>query len=161
MPLESFTAYRRDNGGPWQAIATLVPDGDRKLTLDDSVSTSVSSYDYRVSAIVGGTERFFGDVNIPFGTSVPPATGRVTFEARPNPTRGAINLAVGVVTPSTQRIELLDLSGRRIVERTTGALSPGEHMFRLAEPHALRPGLYFARLSGARRQTVVKVVVVQ
>jgi hypothetical protein len=161
MPLESFTAYRRDNGGPWQAIGTLFPDGDRRLTLDDSVSTSVSSYDYRVSATVGGTERFFGEVNIPFGTSVPPTAGRVSFEARPNPTRGAINLAVGVATPSTMRIELLDLSGRRVAERTTGALSPGEHMFRLAEPHVLPPGLYFARLFEGKRQTVVKVVVIQ
>jgi len=161
LPLDSFKAYRRDNGGPWQAIAALVPDGDRRLTLDDPVSTSVSSYDYRVSAIVGGTEQFFGEVNIPFGTSVPPATGRVSFEARPNPTRGAIDLAVGVVSPSTLRIELLDLSGRRVVERTPGALSPGEHMFRLAEPHVLPPGLYFARVSEGRRQTIVKVVVIQ
>ncbi|HKV44172.1 MAG TPA: T9SS type A sorting domain-containing protein [bacterium] len=160
MPLESFTAYRRDNGGPWQAIAALVPDGDRRLTVDDPVSTPVSSYDYRVSAIVGGTERFFGELNIPFGTSVPPAAGRVSFEARPNPTRGAIDLAVDVVSTSTLRIELLDLSGRRVVERTA-ALGPGEHMFRLAEPHALRPGLYFARLSEGRQRTVVKVVVIE
>jgi hypothetical protein len=99
--------------------------------------------------------------SFPAGTSVPPAARGLSFEARPNPTSGAVTLAGGVDSPSTLRIELLDLSGRRVVERTVGSLSPGQHLFRLAEPHALRPGLYFARVSQDRRQTLVKVVVMQ
>jgi hypothetical protein len=161
VPMDSFTAYRRGSGGAWQAIASLIPNGERHLVLEDSYLQLGERYDYRLGVVVGGTERFIGEVSTWTAVDVDgsPASTPWHFGARPNPAAGALDLAFTVASSAPVRIELLDISGRRVLERSAGVLDPGDHLFRLAEQGTLRPGLYFAKLSVGAAQRVAKVLI--
>jgi hypothetical protein len=70
---------------------------------------------------------------------------------RPNPSRGRI--AVHFVTPSagSVQLELLDVTGRRIVSEEVGSLGSGRHAFSFEGAKGLPGGLYFLRLRQGRR----------
>jgi hypothetical protein len=159
-PVPQFSAYRRSGGSDWQALATIVPNGDRQVVLDDFAVHPDSTYDYRVGAIVGGSERFFGAVTVTSTAGRPPVSGQgLRLAARPNPVTDALDLQFTLQSPAPVRVELLDLSGRRVFDRSLGTLESGDHVFRLAPRGALRPGLYFARLTEGASHLVTKVVV--
>jgi hypothetical protein len=80
---------------------------------------------------------------------------------RPNPTRGnGLNVAFTLPTGATAALELLDVSGRRVLSREVGSLGAGRHTVNLAGGRKVAPGLYWVRLSqGAnRRSTRVAVI---
>lgn len=84
------------------------------------------------------------------GIPVPlPGTNRLTLRgARPNPTDR--NLVVSFVLPSAAAASLtvLDVSGRKMIDREVGTLGPGSHVLNLGGIE-LRPGVYLIRLSQA------------
>ena len=80
--------------------------------------------------------------------------------AHPNPAAGA--LAVWFTLPSREpaTMELIDVSGRRVLRREVGSLGPGHHTLTLGSPR-LRPGLYFLRLAQRGRALGARVVVIR
>ena len=81
---------------------------------------------------------------------------------RPNPSRGD-RLSVGLVlsTVARARLELVDVSGRRVAEREVGTLGPGRHAVDLAERRHLPAGLYLLRLTQGANTRVVRAVVLE
>jgi SdiA-regulated protein len=57
------------------------------------------------------------------------------------------------------RLELLDVTGRRVASRDVGALGPGRHALALGE--ALHSGVYLARLTQGGRARTMKMVVLE
>ena len=55
------------------------------------------------------------------------------------------------------RLDVIDVSGRRIDGRDLGALEPGRHSVRMA-PGGPRAGMYFVRLTQDRRSSVRKAI---
>lgn len=80
----------------------------------------------------------------------------------PNPMRGGA-LTVHFMLPSAApaRVELLDVSGRRVAEREVGSLGAGRHALDLGEGLRLASGLYLVRLRQGTNTRVVKVVVLK
>lgn len=76
--------------------------------------------------------------------------------ARPNPARrNHLNVTFAIPNGSSARLMLLDLNGRRVVEREVGFLGEGRHTSDLSKPHRLLPGIYWVRLvQGANRRTL-------
>ena len=57
-------------------------------------------------------------------------------------------------TAALARLELLDVSGRRVAEREVGSLGAGRHALDLVGGRSLAPGLYLVRLTqGANTRT--------
>ena len=79
--------------------------------------------------------------------------------AWPNPTRGTAHVWLRLAGDEAARLELLDLSGRRIHALELQGLGAGLHCVDLAETRSLRPGLYLVRLSQAGRQVTGKLIV--
>ena len=80
---------------------------------------------------------------------------------RPNPAAGALTVALSLPSAAPAKLELLDVSGRRLLERDLRGLGPGELLVRLDGSAAVRPGLYFLRLSQGARALVSRGCVVR
>jgi hypothetical protein len=81
--------------------------------------------------------------------------------ARPNPSRGGrLNVAFALPSGASARLELIDVSGRRMEVREVGALGAGRHVVELAAGRKVPAGSYLVRLTqGANRRTVRAIVI--
>jgi hypothetical protein len=94
---------------------------------------------------------------------VPPSGGRVArldLAVSPNPIHEVATLSVRLVSAMGARLEVLDITGRRVWERPLDALGPGAYEVRWTRG-AVAPGIYLVRLiqrdaSVARRVAVVR-----
>jgi hypothetical protein len=67
---------------------------------------------------------------------------------RPNPVFGpALTVHFTLPDGSPARLELLDVTGRRVASRNAGALGAGHHALDLVAAQGLQPGIYFIRLT--------------
>ena len=120
---------------------------------------------YKLSAVdVNGNESGFALVT-PEGTTGVGGERPVAFAlegVRPNPTSGSgLNVALVLPTGAAARLELLDVSGRRVVAREVGSLGVGRHTVNLAEGRRVAPGLYWVRLTQGANQRTTRVAVIQ
>jgi hypothetical protein len=81
--------------------------------------------------------------------------------AQPNPARGVVNAWFTLPGTGNAKLELIDVSGRRIAQRDVGALGPGRHTLTLGGDFRLAAGLYWLRLSRAREERSARVVVIR
>ncbi len=72
--------------------------------------------------------------------------------------RRALSLAVRAAEEIAGVVDLLDVSGRRVVERRTVSLVRGDQVIEFQLPSRLRSGLYFVRLHAATWTGRAKVV---
>lgn len=66
----------------------------------------------------------------------------------PNPTRGSVRVSFVLTAPTPTQLEVIDVSGRRVIERRLGPYAAGEHSLVLEAGtlDALPFGLYFVRV---------------
>jgi hypothetical protein len=98
-------------------------------------------------------------------TDVVPGNTGIAFAlqgVRPNPSRGEV-LTVSFSLPSTQpaTLELLDVTGRRIVQREVGSPGAGPRTLDLREGQRLAPGLYLVRLTQGTNTRTTRAVVLR
>jgi hypothetical protein len=80
---------------------------------------------------------------------------------RPHPARGErMTIAFSLPSAGPATLELLDLSGRRIVWRDVGAFGAGRHTVDLGT-RGMRPGIYWVRLSHGGSSLTTKVARVE
>jgi hypothetical protein len=82
--------------------------------------------------------------------------------AQPNPAAGDLRVSFSLPDASPASLDLLDLSGRRIESRYVGSYGFGAHVVSLTpRSRALRPGVYWVRLTQGTRMAMTKVAVLQ
>lgn len=83
----------------------------------------------------------------------------------PNPTRGGASIAFVLPTTTLVRLDIFDVSGRRVRTLVSGSLPPGPHAAWWdgagAGGHAVTPGIYLARLAAPGGSDVRKAVVLR
>jgi len=132
----SVAIERQADGGSWGQVATQAPDGSGRLTYDDLAVQPGHHYDYRL--IVPGLATPQGLASV----QVPGPGGPTLFLALGVPgTSAAFRVTVPPGTVGA-RVELFDLTGRRVAVRPVEPLSPVVDFGR----SATRPGVYLARL---------------
>ncbi len=158
--LLGYRLYRGSHTGFTPSLANRIatPSG---TSFDDAIA---GGFVYKLTAVdVNGNES-------PVATVIPTGTtgvedGPVAFAldgVRPNPARGrALSVAFALPTAAPAKLELLDVSGRRIAVRDVGALGAGRHTVNLSESGAVPSGLYWARLTQGANQRSVRVAVVE
>jgi hypothetical protein len=119
---------------------------------------------YKLSAVdVNGNPSAFA-LLIPGGTVdvAGIATWSLTLgRVEPNPSRGeGLLVRFTLPTAAPARLELLDVSGRRVLERAVGAMGPGPHALELAARH-LAAGIYVLRLSQGGSVLTTRVAVLK
>ena len=144
------SAERREGDGDWLRRAELTADGTGYMSLVDRDVVPGTRYDYRLS-FAGGTHGGETSITIP--------ALRLALEgARPNPAVGAVMLAFTLPDVSAARLELFDLSGRRLASREVGARGAGRHVERF-DGSTLAPGLYWASLTHGGRTLRARIAV--
>ncbi len=139
-----------------QTVPALVSDGagGALVVWQDSRSGTPAIYAQRVSD---------GGIVAPVAGVTPPAAlaPRLALAARPNPVGQVLRAAFTLPDGGPARLELLDLSGRRLLSRDVGALGAGEHVLSLYEAGALRAGIYLLRLTRGGTSVTARAVVIR
>ena len=123
------------------------------------VETGAAGSYYKLTAVDwNGNESPYALVAPGQTTGAPEASG-LTFAldgARPTPaTGGRMMVHFTLASGAPARLELIDVTGRRVRDRAVGALGPGRHAMDLAAGDPLAPGMYLIRLTqGTNRSTV-------
>jgi hypothetical protein len=155
QPGVAATLYRSSPGSSWAQLASLRAGADGVLSYEDRAVTAGQTYGYRLGIVDAGVESMFGE------TSATAATPRVAIAAvRPNPSIGGV-CAVDLELLSEQpaRLELLDITGRRVFEQELGAPAPGRRTVNFVPRGTLPAGIYFLRVHQADRSGSLRLVV--
>lgn len=166
-PAEDFTTFRlhRDTN------PAFVP-GPTTLLLESPDTGYVDpvqpGFTYKLSAVDdAGNESPFavlgpsGTVDVPSPITAPLAFGLDPL--RPNPaTRSALNVRFTLPRPAAARLELVDVTGRRVTMREVGGLGAGTHAVDLAAGRpSLGSGVYFVRLVQGGDVAVRRIVLLE
>ena len=157
--------FRRDSVENWSLRAAVNP----RVRLFDYRDTGLlpgHRYEYRL-LLTSCEVRAWSDVTAL--TTATPGSPPVQIEAhpqfglravRPNPasTQLAVDLALENDRPAM--LEMLDLSGRRVLLRDVGGLGSGLHSFPLDGIPGLRSGVYLLRLSQDGHSVTRRVTIV-
>jgi hypothetical protein len=98
--------------------------------------------------------------NYGVGVSEKPNLNFALEPVRPNPCIGGI-ITAHFMLPNERpaRLDLIDVTGRRVVSRDVGSLGVGSHSINMAEGKRLSAGLYFLRLIQGVNVRSTRVVV--
>ena len=151
----SASLYRTTDGQAWARIARLTPDGSNRVRYEDGSVTPGQRYGYRLGLVVDGREVTAGEAWV----DVPLQAEFALKGARPNPSNGPLTLSFSLANSSPARIELVDLSGRRVFEQQVGDLGAGFHVVRLDAN--LPAGIYAVRLTQGSRTLTTKATIVR
>jgi hypothetical protein len=81
---------------------------------------------------------------------------------RPNPSMGGrFRIELTLRDASAARLELIDVAGRALITRQVGPLGPGRHALDMTDAPALRPGIYFLRLTQGGREVRARAAVLR
>jgi hypothetical protein len=81
--------------------------------------------------------------------------------ARPNPSRLGPRVVFSLPDAAPARLDVIDVSGRRLLSREVGGLGPGEHTLDLAQQQVFPPGLYLMRLTRGNETRTARAVVIR
>jgi hypothetical protein len=153
------TVYRSSAGGEWTRIGEVTADGTGYLRYTDPIDATATRLGYRLGIVDAGIESFYGETWV----DLPARDAALAFAldpVRPNPTQGsALTVHFSLPSAAPARLELLDVSGRRVVERELGSLGAGQHTLDLGEGQHLASGLYLVRLRQGANTLVTRVTV--
>ncbi len=148
---------RRTATSAWTAIGSVVADGQQRFQFVDVNVAAGERYGYRLAVTTAGADRVFGEtwVNVP---SVPLALAIAPVR---NPVDGDLVLQLTLPASAPVHAEVLDVSGRRVVERDLGALEAGQRAVRVAGRGEIAAGFYLVRVRQADRTALARMLVVR
>ena len=133
------TVERQREGGSWTSLGTPLARGPGHWRYVDLDVHAGESLRYRLSTPAGAIAGSEAGARVP-------ATSRLELRSvRLEPTTGLLTVSLVLPDAAPARLELFDLTGRRIASRDVGALGAGEHQVSLGDA-GLPPGMLFARL---------------
>lgn len=112
------------------------------------------------SEIAGPALRTGGEVALEASNAVA-RPGLALAGVFPYPARGPLTVRFSLPSAMPARLELIDVSGRRVSVREVGSLGAGTHTITLGRDGALRSGVYWLRLAQGGRGVSRKAIVVE
>lgn len=154
-PAAQVEVYRRYVPGDWSKVGDLSPDGVGNVSFEDADVIPGGHYEYAL-AIGSGSERTMaGHVWVDVDD-----TARFALRGvYPNPSDHGVVVTFTLTNHAPASIELVDLSGRRVLSREVGSLGPGQHQLDLRDQR-FAPGLYWIRLQQSNHIRTAKVSIV-
>jgi hypothetical protein len=154
--------YRKDATNDWTSVAALVTDAGGNVAFTDPGVVPGQQYGYQlvVSGERGTTAGGEVWVTIPTTTGIDP--GASAFALRriaPNPVIDRLSVTFSLSSTGPATVELLDISGRRVLAREVGSMGVGIHNVDLSIGRQNAPGVYFLRLMQGNQAQTRRVVV--
>lgn len=78
----------------------------------------------------------------------------------PNPASNRLVIGLTLANNAPSRLEIFDVSGRRVGVKEVGSLGAGQHMVTFDEAASWPPGIYFVRLEQGPRTLVTRACIV-
>jgi hypothetical protein len=153
----SAAVYRRTEQSDWTLMGTVTTEGTGRVIFVDHDIKSGTRYAYRLGFTENGRELFAGETWV----DVPVALVFALYGSRPNPSPGALSVSLSLAVARPATLELLDVSGRRIVSREVGSLGAGSHVVKLTPGRPLPSGIYLLRLTQDGRTLTSKAGIVK
>jgi hypothetical protein len=147
---------RRFEGGAWIAVGQLARLPDGLIIFSDTDVVAGGRYDYRLAVDIGGRVAYFGQVQV----DVPGRSALAFLGARPNPVTQDLVLSFSLATREPARLELLDITGRRVLARDLVGLGAGPQVLDLGSSTGFRAGIYLIRITQGGRRITGKAVIV-
>ena len=156
--------YRRDTGGEWTALAEAEMNANGQLEYDDTTVQPGNDYSYMMVVASQRGETFGGEMLVQVPSIVGVDPGRTTefglTGVAPNPSVERMSVSFVLTSTAPASLELLDVAGRRWLNREVGSLGAGSHRIDVATAGQFPPGLYFLRLAQAGRVVSSRVAIV-
>jgi hypothetical protein len=150
------TIYR-DDGAGWTGLAQGVSDAARRVVCEDRGVVPGERYGYRLGVVVDGVEELGGEVWV----DVPRVTGLALRGLAPNPAAQELTVAFTLASDAPARLELLDLSGRRVLDAAVPSPRPGDATLSLGSVSRVPIGLYLLRLSQGGKSVSTRACVLR
>jgi hypothetical protein len=146
---------RRTETSPWTTVGPVSLSQDGNIRFHDDAAAPGARYGYRVRWSSGTS----ASTTDPVWSNVPPL--RLALLRPENPSTAGVRVSFSLPDGGPAKLELLDVTGRRLVSRAIGEMGPGDHVLDLATAGSLTPGIYVVRLtrgpeSRAARFTVIR-----
>jgi hypothetical protein len=146
------TLERAEDRSGFAPVAELRADGTGHVRYEDRDVAAGVTYGYRLAVEDETGRHALGEVTL----RVPEALALALEPPRPNPSSGPFTLAFVLPSAAPARLELLDVSGRRMHLRTHEAARAGLNLLPLDAD--LAPGVYLARLTQGGRSVTTRFV---
>jgi hypothetical protein len=144
---------RSSGGGTWDVLANASADGANRVRFDDRAVTAGTRYGYRLAWSESGRRITAGATFI-----VVPAAARFALHAVSS-VGSAVELSLESPIVAEARVELFDVTGRRVAEARPRVTAAGS--VRLTLGGHLSPGLYLARATQGGASARARMVVVR
>jgi hypothetical protein len=148
---------RRTENTEWEHLADLDPDGAGLLEYEDRAVSAAERYGYRLAYRDGAELVYSPEIWV----DVPSNAVFALDGPRPNPARDELQVAFSLPNAEPARLELYDLSGRRVLSREVGSLGTGTHRFDMSQGVRLAAGVYHVRLTQGSRSATQRAVIVR
>jgi hypothetical protein len=150
------TVYRSTTDQDWTPLGEVYSDGSGNVTFEDRDVVPGGRYGYRLGIRQGGSESFAGEawVEVPTGLEL------ALEGLRPNPAVRELVVSFTLSSRHSASLEMVDVSGRRVMKRNLEGLAPGRHTLRLDGPPP-PAGIYFLRLTQAGRSVTARGAVLE
>jgi len=148
------TVHRRTPATGWSPIARITADGVGGLAFDDTAVNPGGRYGYRLDVATASGPESVGEAWVDV-----PATGELALaNAGGNPTAGPLSVRFTLAGPAPARLEVLDVSGRRVAMRQIDGGASSDVSLALDETRSLPAGVYLVRLQQGREARTVRIV---
>lgn len=109
----------------------------------------------------GGNNIYIEDINIQGLAGInSPESGVQHFDVFPNPAQDNTNIAFALDKSQNVKLDIVDMTGRSVMEVYSGDLAAGEHTFPVSEG-TLSNGIYLVRLMTSEGRAVTQKLVVE
>jgi len=153
----TFRLLRRSGPKAWKEVATRSPQADGLLAIEDRDVLPGDNVHYRLAIVAGDETLLLSEITVEIPLPKPLALRFARSEDGGRTVRVALTLA----TDDGAKLELFDVSGRRVLAQEVGSLGAGDHEVRLSLPRMVRTGIYFLRLGQGRATRTGRVTVLR
>lgn len=162
--MDGFNVYREQPDGSlalvgYEAEIEMTSDDVRFAFTDVNAAPGTNVYWLGARSCVGDEGRV-GPLRAVHAAAAP-AASRLAFTAGPNPTRGSLRFALTVGEAADAKLEVFDVTGRRVATPYAGRLEAGTHSLDWdasgADGARVSQGVYFARFEALGRTQLVRL----
>jgi len=152
-----FRLLRRIGPKGWEEVLTRSPQADGLIPVEDRDVSPGDKVRYRLAIVAGGEVLLLGEIAVDIPIPKPLA---LRF-ARSEDGGRTVRVALTLETDAPAKLELFDVSGRRVLSQDVGSLGAGDHDVRLNLSSSVRTGIYFIRLGQGRATRTGRVTVLR